>query len=345
MTRSTRRIAAALLLLLLASGCSELRYYAQAIDGHFTLMRAREPVQQLLDATDTSAELRRRLLLSREILRFAHANLQLPDNGSYQSYIQSQRPYVVWNVYAAPELSLDAVEWCVPLVVGCTIYRGWFDPEHANRHADKLRSQGDDAFVGGVTAYSTLGWFADPLLSTFFEHDDWRSAALLFHELAHQQLYVAGDTRFNESFAVTVEREGTRRWLQQHGGAQAIKMARQHWQRQDQRAALFAAARRQLNALYQGNASDEEKRHAKNLLLTRLAEDSHWQDAAGQAPNNATLAAFGAYTTLVPAFERLLLKHGGALTDFYQAADQLAGLPQEQRRQALLLSSNKNGLD
>jgi len=313
-------------------GCSDLGYYAQAIDGHLTLMGEREPVDRLLAATDTPAPLRAQLQLSRELLDFAHNALALPDNGSYQSFIQTQRPYVVWNVFAAPELSLQPLQWCVPLVVGCTSYRGWFAPDSATAHADRLAEQGYDTFVGGVTAYSTLGWFSDPLLSTFFHpHQQWRTAALLFHELAHQQLYVANDTVFNESFASMVEREGTRRWLLQHGDLQQLQQAQRHWQQQDQRTALFAAARQALEAVYATANPAQVKRREKAAIISRLGTESHWRQNTSLPLNNATLTAFAAYTTLLPAFQRLLAEQRNSLPDFYRQAKVLAQQPPDER--------------
>jgi len=327
-------------LLLVIAGCSEMGYYSQAISGHFALMHARQPVTQLLAAPTTAAPLRQQLLLSRELLEFAQHILGLPDNGSYQSFVQAERPFVVWNVFAAPALSLQARQWCVPLVVGCTSYRGWFDPDRANAQAVKLRQQGYDTFVGGVTAYSTLGWFSDPLLSTFFGQQQWHTAALLFHELAHQQLYVANDTLFNESFAVTVEREGTRRWLLSHGNRQQRRDADRYWQRQDQRAALFAGARQALQTVYAGNATDTFKRQQKAAIFKRLSMDSGWNNTPSAPLNNATLAAYAAYTTLVPAFQSMLPEQGESMRGFFQRAAALAQQSQPERQQALLALLN-----
>ena len=323
------------LTMLLMSGCSELGYYAQAINGHFSLMRERQPVQQLLDASDTPVALRQDLRLSAAILRFAHTSLELPDNGSYRSYILTDGPYVVWNVYAAPELSLQAHQWCVPLVVGCTVYRGWFDAAKATAQAQRLQQQGYDTFIGGVTAYSTLGWFSDPLLSTFFSHGEWRTAALLFHELAHQQLYVAGDSAFNESFATALEREATRRWLLQTGSADQLAQAQRRWHQQDARARLFAAARHQLQSIYDSDGSVADRQQGKQAIFDRLQADTGWGDSVQYPLNNATLAAMAAYTNLVPAFQQLLRRQQGSMTDFYQAAKRLGELPEEQRRQQL----------
>lgn len=325
----------ALLIPLLTAGCSELGYYSQAIDGHLSLMAKRQPVKQLLDSADTPADLRQQLQLSTELLRFAHTTLHLPDNGSYRSYIHTDAPYVVWNVYAAPALSLEAMQWCVPLVVGCTVYRGWFDAADASEQARELQQQGYDTFVGGVTAYSTLGWFSDPLLSTFFGRSEWRTAALLFHELAHQRLYVAGDSTFNESFATALEREATRRWLQQHGSAQQLAEAQQYWDRLDRRTQLFDAARQELRALYQSDVSPAARRQAKQAIFTRLHTETAWGDPTKHALNNATLAALGAYTHRVPAFQQLLRDQKGNLEQFYLAAERLGALPEAQREQQL----------
>ena len=324
-----------LVVIVIIGGCAEIDYYAQAIHGHLRLMRDRQPVQQLLDAADTPDALRQQLKLSAALLQFAHARLQLPDNGSYRSYIHTDSRYVVWNVYAAPALSLDAMQWCVPLVVGCSVYRGWFDATRASQQAQQLQQQGYDTFIGGVTAYSTLGWFSDPLLSSFFSRGEWHTAALLFHELAHQQLYIAGDSAFNESFATSVEREATRRWLQRHGSAEPLAQARHHWRDQDQRARLFDAARQRLHAIYQSSNSAVEQQQAKQAIFAQLRADTGWGESAQYPLNNATLAAMAAYTNWVPAFQQLLRQQHGDLTAFYRTAEQLGALPDAQRQQQL----------
>jgi len=331
-------------LLLFIGGCSELGYYAQAINGHLELMGERQSVQALLDAPATPAELRDHLQLSTELLQFAHTRMQLPDNGSYRSYVHIDGPYVVWNVFAAPPLSLDALQWCVPLVVGCTVYRGWFEPARATEQAQQLQQQGYDTFVGGVTAYSTLGWFSDPLASTFFKHAEWRTAALLFHELAHQQLYIAGDSAFNESFATTVEREATRRWLQHQGTAETLAQAQEFWRKQDQNSQRIATARQQLQLIYVGDGSETTQLAAKQVIFDRLRADIGWGTASESPLNNATLAAMAAYTTLVPAFQALLRQQQDSITDFYQAAERIGKQPEAQRSETLrLLSDTASG--
>ncbi len=198
------------------SGCSNLAYYSQAIAGHWQLLHQRRPVDEVLADPATPPVLRQRLETARRLRDFASTELALPDNGSYRSYADLQRPYVVMNVFAAPELSLQLREWCF-LVVGCVYYRGYFDADTARQFAATLHARGDDVYLAGIPAYSTLSWFDDPLLNTFVNWPTARLAELMFHELAHQRLFVAGDTDFNEAFATAVGHLGTRHWLARYG--------------------------------------------------------------------------------------------------------------------------------
>ena len=207
------RIWIPILVLAVVAGCQSLAYYTQAVGGHFDVLSRARPVSDWLADPATPPELRARLETARHIREFASKSLGLPDNGSYLSYASIDRPYVVWNVFAAPELSVEPKLECFPFA-GCVSYRGFYSEDDARRHAERLREAGYDVYVGGVPAYSTLGWTDDPLLSTFIRYPDAQLARLVFHELAHQLVYVKNDTTFNESFAVTVEEEGVRRWLE-----------------------------------------------------------------------------------------------------------------------------------
>ena len=311
------------------------------------MQRAR-PVDDWLADAATTASLRERLQLAQRLRDFAVRELHLPDNASYRRYAELPRTAAVWNVVAAPELSLTLETWCFP-VAGCVGYRGYFDRADAQALAAQLRARGLDVDVYGVPAYSTLGWTnwlgGDPLLSTFIRWPDAELARLLFHELAHQVVYVPDDTAFNESYATAVERLGLQRWLQQAGPAAQAGHAALEARRRDFRA-LTQQARRDLDALFRSPASDADKRAGKVALMQRLRADHQalkagpWGGFAGYddwfaRANNATLGVLGAYDDLVPAFERLFERQGGDFARFHAEVKRLAGLPQAQRAAAL----------
>jgi predicted aminopeptidase len=332
-------------LLTLLAGC-EAGYYLQAARGQFQLMRASESVDTVLADSATSPELRSKLELAGAALAFAEDELLLPANGSYTNYVDLERRYIVWNVFAAPEFLLKPQTWCFP-VVGCLAYRGYFHEFAADEFATKLADSGADVFVGGVAAYSTLTRFNDPLLNTMLSMSDQRMVGLLFHELAHQKLYVKGDTQFNESFATLVEREGMMRWIDSRQGLAAVAAYRQDLARHEQVRALIDRPRRELRALYASGQTDIEKRAAKAAILEALqAEyDGLSADWPGPAPfsgwfsgpiNNASLAAVSVYEDYVPALHALLQQSSGDLETFYQRSAELAEMELEERRGALL---------
>lgn len=332
-------------LALLLSGCAGVKYIAQSINGQWELLARREPIPRLLENSDTPEEVKRKLAMSLQVRAFASRELGLPDNGSYQSYVDLKRPYVVWNVFAAPTLSLEPMQWCFP-IVGCVRYRGYFSEADAVAFAEGLRAQGYDTHVGGVAAYSTLGWFDDPLLNTVINRSDTGIAALIFHELAHQELYLPGDSAFNESFAVTVEEEGVRRWLQHRGSTGEMQTYRQAKDRQEQFLALVMGARERLAALYADSLSDGEKQAGKKRILAELRAEYQrlkeaWNGYSGYDAwferdlNNAKLASVATYHQYVPAFQALLRENGNDLRVFYQAARALADLPAAQRNERL----------
>ena len=334
----------------LTSGCSTLGYYAQSVGGHLALVRAAKPVPEWLADERTSAALKERLMLSQRIRDYAVSELKEPDNASYRRYADLQRSSAIWNVVAAPELSLHLQTWCFP-VVGCVGYRGYYAEADAKAFAETLRAQGLEVSVYGVPAYSTLGKLpfealADPLLNTFIGYDEGDLARLIFHELAHQIAYAKGDTVFNESFATAVERIGGERWLAQHASAQAREaLARSDARRQDFRA-LTTRYRDALKALYESPASDAEKRAAKAALMTQLRADfetlkrERWGGFSGYdgwvaRANNASFGVLAAYNELVPNFERLFEREGRDFDRFYAEVKRLAELPQAQRRAQL----------
>ena len=333
----------------LTSGCSSLGYYAQAANGHLDLLQRARPVADWVADPDTPETLRQRLRLSQRMRDFAVTELKLPDNRSYRRYADLQRPAVVWNAVAAPELSLTLKTWCFP-VVGCVGYRGYFSREPADALAAQLKAEGWEASVYGVPAYSTLGrtdWLGgDPLLNTFVNWPEGELARLIFHELAHQVAYADDDTAFNESFATAVERIGGRRWLQQHASPavrdeyEALESRRQDFRQ------LTGRDRDELQALYASAAADAVKRSRKAELMAALQADytqlkaQRWNGFAGYdgwftRANNATLGVMAAYNELVPEFERLFERSGGDFTRFYAEVKVLAALPKAERRARL----------
>lgn len=333
------------LAMLVISGCGNLGYYAQSISGQMEILRKRESIEGLLENPQLDTSLRRKLSLVQEIRTYASDALGLPNNDSYRSYVDLKRPYVVWNVFAAPEFSFDLKEWCFPFA-GCVRYRGYFSRDDAETYAGGLKQEGYDVYVGGVEAYSTLGWFDDPVLNTILRRDDARLAALIFHELAHQQLYVNGDTAFNEGFASTVEVEGVKRWLANKNDQQLQLEYNKHSQRQQQFVALVETTRERLDRLYQSDLSDVDKRLQKKSLIAQLQSDyqqlkTEWDGYRGYDAwfstdmNNAQLANVFTYQDYVPAFQHLLQQQHGDFPAFYRAVAQLAALDKDEREQAL----------
>jgi predicted aminopeptidase len=339
----------------LTSGCGTIGYYAQSVGGHLAMVRAAKPVPEWLADAETSAALKQRLELSQRIRNYAVSELQLPDNASYRRYADLKRPAAVWNVVAAPELSLTLKTWCFP-VVGCVGYRGYFDRAEADAFAAalKLESPLEEVGVYGVPAYSTLGrlpgdWLADPLLNTFIGYPEGELARLIFHELAHQVAYAADDTEFNESFATAVERIGGQRWLATHASPQARdEYARFDARRQDFRA-LTMGAREKLAAVYRSAASDDDKRAGKARVMAALQTDyatmkaERWAGFSGYdawfaRANNASFGVLAAYNALVPGFERLFEREGRDFGRFYAEVKRLAALPKAERRAALATS-------
>ena len=337
-----------LLLVALLAGCADTRYYYQSVSGHLQLMQAARPVRDWLADPQAPDGLKARLALAQQMRAFAVAELKLPDNASYQRYADLQRRAVVWNVVAAPEFSLTLKTWCFP-VAGCVGYRGYFNEAEAREQAAALQQTGLEVSVYGVPAYSTLGWLnwagGDPLLNTFVGLPDAELARLIFHELAHQVLYVPDDTRFNESFATAVERLGLQRWLAQPGTAGTQREAAEQTKRRQQFRALTLATRSRLAEIYQSNqplALDGKgliamKTEAMKVFRADYAELRRgWGGYAGYdawvaGANNAAFGAQAAYDELVPAFEALFDREGQDWPRFYAEVRRLAALPAPER--------------
>jgi predicted aminopeptidase len=335
------KILAAIWLALLTSACSTLGYYSQSVSGHLDVMQRRQPIADLLDSGTTPPGLKARLSTAQTMRRFASTELGLPDNGSFTHYADLERPYAVWNVFAAPRLSLELNEWCYPFA-GCVTYRGYFSEARARAQALQLHNLGFDTYYGGVAAYSTLGWFDDPLLNTVTGYSDTQLAGLIFHELAHQQLYIPGDTLFNEGFATAVEHASVRRWLEQQADPVMTSNYATRRRHQETFHALVARTRAQLEEVYAGELPDSAKRRLKKQYLDAMrAEHVRLQQSgdmdtrydawfAGEL-NNARLGAVNAYRAYVPLFEGLLADSSGDLTVFYQRAAALGAVPGPQR--------------
>lgn len=340
-------------LLVLGWGLSGCGYYAQSIRGQWQLISKREPIDALLADPQTPTALRKKLRTAQQIRRFASEQLALPDNGSYRSYVDLGRPYVVWNVFAAEPLSLQLKTWCFP-IAGCVGYRGYFDEADAQAFAAELEAQGLETYVAGIAAYSTLGWFDDPLLSSVIRRSDTRLAGLIFHELAHQRVYVKGDTAFNEAFASAVELEGVRRWLADHGDARQRAEYAHTRQRQTAFVRRVTRLRDTLQDLYAQALPDADKLARKAQLIDELRDDyrrmkADWGGYAGydgwfSGPlNNPQLAAVTTYRDGVPAFAALLRQQSGDMAAFYRQVEVLGELPAE-ARQARLRQLGAKGL-
>ncbi len=336
---------AALLVLAAALAACGTGYYLQAAAGQAALMRAREPLEQVLADPATSGPVRRQLLVVDAALLFARLELGLSATKSYRHYADLGRASVVWNVFAAPEFSLEPREWCYP-VAGCTTYRGWFSEQKARDFAARLAARGDDVFVGGVAAYSTLGWFADPVLNTMLGSSDAELAGLLFHELAHQLVYVAGDTLFNEGFATFVEEEGTRRWLESRNDAVGLCEFRVRQSRRTAALDILAGLKLDLAGVYSADTPPERRRQLRMVAFERsralyAALRAGWTKAPwfdgwfDPGLNNARLAALSSYEDYVPAFRVLLARKDGDLKRFYTAVEDLAHGPREARELGL----------
>jgi predicted aminopeptidase len=329
------RCAAVLAAALLLGGC----YYAQAARGQYAVMRAREPIGQLINDPSTSEALKQQLLRARRIRDFASTQLRLPDNAAYRSYADIGRRYVVWNVVATPEFAIEPRQWCFP-VVGCVAYRGYFREAAAREFAAGLQEQGDDVFVGGVPAYSTLGRIADPLLSTVSGYGELDLAGLIFHELAHQVVYLPGDSSFNEAFATAVEEEGVARYAAANAAPEALAAWQQGRRLRSEVTTAFISAREDLAALYRTKLAPVAMRERKATRLAGLVQQvrgieqrygrtsgyGSWIDAG---LNNAHLASVATYYDRVPHFEALLQEQcGGYLPCLYVKARDEAGTAQ-----------------
>jgi len=331
-----------MILVVFLAGCSGPGYYMQAISGQWKLMHARQDVRALLDDPSSSPELVENLESARQIIEFAETMLDLPANGSYSSYVELDDEVIAWNVIATGEFSLIPKKWCFP-VAGCVPYRGFFEQQKAQKSATKLRNKGMDVHVSAATAYSTLGKFRDPLLSSMFTGSDTRLAAYLFHELAHQRLYIKGDGRFNESYASFVEQAGVLARLQAR--QQPSELQRwQHLQEVERDfTSLVGETREKLADLYSKDVSESAMRQQKSgilaghvsshkeLIRNKWAGEHYFSTWIEEPVNNARLALFSTYQSGRCAFQSLMEKAAGNMPEFHRLAMQQAELKKEQR--------------
>ena len=343
------RVFVPVLALGLLNGCSSLGYYSQLASGQWQLLRAREPVPEVIANPATDPALRQHLQRSQQARVFASEHLKLPDNRSYRVYADIGRPYVVWNVFATPEFSLEPVTHCFP-VAGCVAYRGYYSQSGARGAAALQKLDGQDVYIGGVEAYSTLGWFDDPILNSMVSWGDERLATVIFHELAHQRFYVKDDTAFNESFATFVEQEGTRQWRAAWGlPAPVVDGGKQR----DQFVALVLACRERLRKLYAQSLEATAMRAAKQAEFERLRveyrqlRDGEWGGVGrfdgwiNGSMNNAKLLPFGLYDQWVPAFAGMFAEVGGDWQRFYRRVEEVGALPVQERQRLLNSSAGK----
>jgi predicted aminopeptidase len=344
------RIRTSVILLLLAasfSSCRTTRFYSQAIRGQWEVLSRAEPIADVRDSPKTSQELREKLELVEKLRAFAHEELKLPTKRQFRNYADLGRKYVVWNVIAAPEFSLEAKTWSYPLL-GDLKYRGFFSEQAAREEGARVKAQGYDVAIGGVRVYSTLGVFSDPVLNTFIREGEPNLADTIFHELTHARLYVSGDTDFNEAYATASAQLGVRAWLRAKNDAPSLARYEQSLERSSRLLAVLKETRVDLEALYvkRGAVPDEEMRRAKAAIFdgisaryaatTRAATpDTAHSKWVGGNLNNARLAALATYHDLVPAFLQLFDREGGDWEKFHRAVEAMKPLTKQERRERL----------
>ena len=342
-------------LLLLVCACSDIGYYWHSTNGHLDLMSRRSYIEDILADEATDPRLRERLLLVQEIRHFSIGRLDLPGNESYRSYVALQQPYVIQNLFAAPEFSTQLHRWCYP-IIGCASYRGYYDEVRLQAYVAELQAEGLEVYVGPVPAYSTLGWFDDPVLSSFIDWPDYRLAGLLFHELTHQRIYIDDDTTFNESLASAVQQRGTELWLQAGNDGEALRDFASWLAYRNEVIELIAATRKRLGVLYAGDWDDTQKREHKARIFDD-ARHGHNQIAASHGIengfrawfaaqlNNAKIGSISAYSSRVGAFVAILQVHGDDFAAFYRYVEKLAKLERPARDLCLDAWSNGSNRD
>lgn len=340
------RILISIVLLFSMSACSSIDYFAHLAKGQVSLLWQREDVNELLESEETPSKLKSRLILSQKIRDFASTELELPLGNAYTSYSDLQRPYVVWNVYAAPELSFESYTWCYPLL-GCLAYRGYYNEPRAQRAGKILEDQGYEVKVGGVQAYSTLGFFDDPLLNTFIFKHEVAFVELLIHEISHRKLYIKDDTKFNENFATAVATLGAEQWYRLAKNENLYGEYQRHKLMHQTLVSFVLAYKDQLSSLYADELkSDAEKKLHKKEVFAKMFEDfeafkkihklDNRYDLWVHSMNNASLLTLANYQELVPGFMALFHQQGSNWSSFYKAVEKLAELDQPLRHKTLV---------
>jgi predicted aminopeptidase len=327
--------------------CSSSHFYSQAAQGQADMLRRARPIPKLLADPGTEGKLREQLKLVEELRTFAHDRLKLPTNRQYRNYADLGRKFAVWNVYAAPEFSLEAKTWRYP-IVGALKYRGFFSEGAAKEEAEELREDGYDVMVGGVRVYSTLGWFSDPVLNTFVNDKESQLAETLFHELTHARFFVSGDTDFNEAYATAAGQEGVRQWLRSKGDDKGLEKYESELREFSRILALLRSTRAKLEALYarEDEMTEEEMRLQKTAIFDQARKeyeamkrrgdcDDTYDRLFGTQLNNARLTALATYYDLVPAFQRLYEEQGRDWEKFHQAVQAMKPLSRKERREKL----------
>jgi len=359
--RRKKWLLAALLAIVIAAvpGCQTIGFYSQAIKGQYQILAHQKVIDKLIADPQTPAKLRSQLQLVQQLRAFAKDQLKLPVDGHYRKYVDLHRPYVVWNVQATPQFSLQPHTWWYPFV-GSAEYRGYFSERGATNYANRIAKKGDDVYVDGVEAYSTLGWFKDPLLNTFIGRSEPELAEVLFHELGHQRVFARGDTDFNEAYATTVGQEGARRWLRASGKTNLLERYEIALQRNDQFVHLIMSTREKLEKIYGDTLDKDGKVKAAKtppLPPAQLKEEkqrvfaelrgnyenlkqswggySGYDDWFSRELNNAQLNTIANYYDFLPAFERLLQMNGGDMEKFYVEVERLSKMSKDQRHQWL----------
>ena len=333
------------LILLLLSGCSTFSYYNQAISGQSELLEKRVPITDVLTDKKLDINVRRKLQVVQEARVFSVKELGLPDNNSYRDYADLKRPYVMWNVFVTPAFSLKPIEWCYP-IVGCIAYRSFFTRTDAQQLKLEMEAKGHDVYLAGIPAYSTLGWFDDPVVNSMMHWEDYDLVGTLFHELAHQKFYIKSDTVFNESLAKTIEQEGLRRWMNYKSQGKLYQKYLLDDKREKAFVKIVLNARSRLERLYNNNQKQVNKLAAKLDVFRLLRQDyrqlrEFWGGYDGydrwmlSGVNNAKIQSIATYYDYVPAFKRILTEQGGDLSLFYKQVKKITMQTEHERKRML----------
>ena len=345
-----RSLTISVLLVLACSSCSSISYYHQSISGHLSLITKRKAIATIVNDPSNDIKLIKQLSQAQEIRTFASSRLKLPENGSYQSFVQLDQPYVTWAVFAAPEFSVNLKNWCF-LIVGCVQYIGYFKQQNANNYANKLSAKGLDVYVAGIPAYSTLGWFDDPLLSSMIDRGEIVTAAYIFHELSHQQFYVKGDSGFNEAFATAVEEIGVSLWLKENNKLDQLEKYHDWLKQKKVFSEFIKSSRQDFEDLYAKGLPEQVMREKKKALIEQMRTEfntltNHHKQISRYANwmagplNNAQLGAISLYRELVPAFKNIYQLCNKDFERFYAHTRQISKLPIEKREYEVLQAKN-----